>query len=448
MLEVQLSEYGRASCEPSPVARMMSAFSAGFRDGIDINLGVGYVSEATLPRDRLAQAAAEVVARPEQYRKPLNYGSPAGAGELLSAFRAFLLAEGIGGLAEADLADKRIIVGSCGGQSLLDGFAQVLPRGLIITADPMYYIYTNVLARRGFELLAIPEDDQGLRVDMLRQRLETMGEDIDRVRMLYVVTVNNPSCIVLSNRRRAELVGLAQELSHRCGRKIPLLLDRAYEDLVHDDTLEPIRSGFHDDRLGVVYELSTLSKIVAPGLRMGFLAGPDGPLMDAMVQRTSDAGFSAAPFTQAIAAWMLREGHVASQIRRVREDYGRRGRVVGEAIREQLGEFLDRVTGGRAGFYYYLTFRDVETASGSAVFRCLSRTTGDEAVDGPADNRHPRVAYIPGEYCVHPAGELTDAGRRQMRISYGYESTARVVEAIGWIRKAVEYARSLSAPGR
>ena len=120
-----------------------------------------------------------------------------------------------------------------------------------------------------------------------------------------MVTVNNPSCTILSNRRRRALLEVAARLSREQGRRIPIFYDLAYELLLHDPEAEPFVSVLPEDDLGIAYEIGTLSKVLAPGLRIGYLLGPDGPLMNAMVQKTSDTGFSAPLFVQEMASYLL-----------------------------------------------------------------------------------------------------------------------------------------------
>jgi len=295
-MNTHLSWYGAASTQPSPVNRMMAAFTSTFRDGVDINLGVGFVNEQTIPVVLLERAMQAVAADPVTYRQAFNYGSSTGTANLIAAIRRFLQRTRLGQLDAATLDRNRLIIGPCGATSLLDGLAAVLKQGIVITSDPMYYIYSDSLERNGFEVLAVPEDAEGISLEALDRKLQELGDRAGEISFFYVVTVNNPSCTILSNSRRRALYDVAARLSRQQARRIPIFFDLAYEWLLHDPQAEPFTSVLPADELGIAYEIGTLSKVIAPALRIGYLLGSDGPFLHAMVQKTSDTGFSAPPF--------------------------------------------------------------------------------------------------------------------------------------------------------
>lgn len=435
----RFSKYGEASTRPSPVNQMMADFADGFRDGVDINLGVGYVNEKTIPVPLMTEAMQAVACDTVRYRQAFNYGTAGGSANLIAAIQRFLLESTIGHLDEKTLARKRLIIGACGATSILDAIADILEPGIVVTSDPLYYIYSEALERKGFQMLAVPEDQEGICVETLERKLRALGQAAERISFFYTVSVNNPSATVLSNARRRALRDIAARLSREQHRPIPIFFDLAYELLLHDPDAEPFVSVLPEDDLDIVYEIGTLSKVLAPALRVGYMLGPDGPLMNAMIQKTSDAGFSAPLFVQEMASYML-EHHIADQLKAVNQGYREKAVAVRDGIERHLGPFLTECRGGGAGFYFYLTFAEVQTAPGSRFFRYLSRTIGDPAIDGPAGSPLPRVIYVPGSYCVAPNGDLAEAGKRQLRLSYGFEDSARILCGLEWMQRAAEFA--------
>ena len=441
--DVLLSEYGAASSIPSPVNRLMTDFAIGFRDGRDINLGVGYINERTIPHRTIQLACEQVLSNPQKYRAALNYGGAQGSPNLIASLKRFYIENRIGGITEQTLNGRDIVIGANGATSLLDSITHVLPTGIVITADPMYYIYCNDLERKGFEVIAIPEDSEGLDTQRLKSKLAGLDDEKAAIRFFYVVTVNNPTCTILSNNRKRELVDIVTQLSYEVGRKIPFFFDNAYSDLVHDGTVEPLVSALCYDELGIVYEVGTLSKILAPGLRIGYLIGTKDPLLDSIIQCTSDIGFSASPINQEIASYLLDHG-IEAQIEKVNNGYQQKAKQVKTWMVELLGDNIQECRGGSAGFYFYLTLANVATGSASDFFKFLTRTTGQENIDGPADFQHPKVIYIPGEHCVHPNGDMVEVGKRQLRISYGFEELPQIHAALIYMRDAIAYSADIS----
>lgn len=436
--DILLSEYGKASSIPSAVNQMMTDFAVGYRDGYDINLGVGYVNETTIPYQAIQNACEAVIANPKKYRAALNYGGAQGSPNLTESIRKYHVENQIGGITEDTFSTRDIVIGANGATSLLESITHLLPSGIVFTADPMYYIYCNDLDRKGFTIAAIPEDNEGLQTELLRDKLKQYRSAKEAIRFFYVVTVNNPSCTILSNNRKRELVEIVTQLSHEMGRKIPIFFDNAYTELVHDNTVDPLESAFNYDELGIVYEIGTLSKIIAPGLRIGYLIGPTGEFLNSIIQRTSDIGFSAPLINQEIASYLL-DNNIDAQIKLVNNEYQQKAKQVKTWIEELLYERVQECRGGRAGFYYYLTLANIKTDSTSDFFKFLTRTTGLEHIDGPEDNPHPKVIYIPGEHCVHPNGNMVEIGKQQLRISYGFEELAQIHTALKYMKGAIDY---------
>lgn len=433
----ELSAYGLRSVHPSPVNRMMSQFAAGFREGEDVNLGVGYVNEETLPRAEILTALSAVLADPERYRAALNYGASDGSRNLHDSIRCFLLRQCRPGLSRTLLDRCRIVVGANGVTSLLEAIATLLRPGLVVTSDPLYYIYSDFLERLGYQILPIPEDHDGLQVELIESRLAGLA---DRVAFFYVLGVGNPTSSILSNARRQQLIETVGRVSKAAGRPIPLFFDGAYEFLIHDPQVPPPTSvlGFEQDW---VFELGTLSKLLAPALRIGYLLGRQSPFLDALAQRTNDVGFSAPLMNQEIASHLL--DHMAdAQLVRVNRGYRDKAIQVEKWLREALGSHLEDIVGGQAGFYFYLTLANIDTSEGSLFHRYCARNTGDPAIDGVAGSPGPRVIYIPGQYCVHATGDLATRGTCQLRLSYGYESLPQIEKGIRILAEAARYSEA------
>ncbi|MBK8805643.1 MAG: pyridoxal phosphate-dependent aminotransferase [Bacteroidales bacterium] len=372
MCDTFLSKYAQQCGKPSPVNEMTKGFASDFREGIDINLGVGYVNDDTIPAELIATAFKEVINDPLTYRNALNYGGADGSPALKTAIKKYYIDNAIGGLTEVDFTKIAISIGANGATSILNAFADIFSPGIVITADPMYYIYCNTLVRKGFDVVTVPEDNDGIQTDLLKELLEKI--DISRLRFLYIVTVNNPSCTILSNARK-EIVKLIAEIKLNIMFLFRLFLIRAYEDIIHNQELEPRISALSFDDNNVVFEVGTFSKIIAPALRIGYVLSKNIKILNLLDQVVSDIGFSAPLINQEITAWLLTH-YIKTQLQFVNSAYREKAFVLSEFLNATLEHRLINMYGGDAGFYFYMTLC-VPTHRNLLFYKFLSRTTGN-----------------------------------------------------------------------
>ena len=102
-----LSEFGTKSLIPSPINQMTASFSKDFRQGVDINLGVGYVNDETIPHEKLQQCLQYVLNYTELYKNALNYGSAEGSANLIHALRNYYRENNIGSIPPSLLEKKK-----------------------------------------------------------------------------------------------------------------------------------------------------------------------------------------------------------------------------------------------------------------------------------------------------------------------------------------------------
>lgn len=393
----------------SQAARLATGFPAPggwqprLRPGI-ARLSAGYPFTAAIPVEEL-RAAAEAVLR-EEGPWPLQYlGSAAMAslGPILArraaargvmtleepAERQCLLANAVDYAAERSAPDALLV--TAGSAQALDLAARALldPGDRVAVEAPTYMEALEILRNYG-EVEAHPVDGEGLDVDAFAdslRRRRRAGEPLPR--LLYVIpNFQNPSGAVLSPARRARLLELAEEFD------FAILEDDAYGELAFPDVEAPpsLRRLAPAGRARVVH-LGSLSKVVAPGLRVGYAVGPRR-IIEAMATFKKDLD---QPLSQAVAGRYLRDVDLDARVAWLRRAYAERARVLLAALREEMPAGVSWST-PRGGFFIWL-----ELPGGLDAAALLPR-----AIDAG-------VSYVPGEHFHWGAG-----GANRLRLSYSF----------------------------
>jgi len=252
-------------------------------------------------------------------------------------------------VADAETDPARIVV-TTGSQQGLDLLGRVLldPGDAIVVPDPCYVGARQALGSTGATLVGVEGDAAGLDTELLADRLAAGL----RPKAVYVVAnFDNPSGAVLGPVRRRMLVALAERY------RFMIVEDDPYGALRYEGAaIEDIGPGSE-----LVVRLRTVSKTIAPGLRVGWMSGPQW-LIDAMVVAKQSVDLHTSTVTQAIATELLgREGWLDSHLSTLRPFYRDQRDALVEALRRSMPDAEFVVPAG--GMFLWLRLPGVDTAA-------------------------------------------------------------------------------------
>ena len=257
-----------------------------------VDLGVGQPQDAILPVELMARAMTLAAASGQ--RDSLQYGAERGDGRLRAALARFLSARYDAGVDGAGL----LVTNGNSHAIELCCAALTRPGDVVLVEDPTYFLALSIFADHDVRVVGVPVDDDGIRLDALEEALVAYVP-----RLVYVVpTGQNPTGSTMPVERRRRLVDLAREHGAL------VVADEVYQLLDYSGGApEPLAAQADS---GVVLSLGTFSKILAPGLRLGWVQASE-ELLDVLASRGQlRSGGGVNPFTSAVVAPVLEDGGV------------------------------------------------------------------------------------------------------------------------------------------
>jgi len=275
--------------------------------------------------------AASNAALTEEPGAALQYGATEGYNPLREQLAAFMTAKGANEVA----ADNLIV--TTGSQQALDllGKTLISPGDKVIVEGPTFLATIQCFRLYGAELISAPIDGNGVKTDELEKLIAE-----HQPKFVYLIpTFGNPSGAMLSLERRKAVLEMA--VKHNT----LIVEDDPYGDLYFGDAPPPSLLNLSASVPGsreLLVHCGSLSKVLSPGLRVGWMIGPAELLAKAtMCKQFSDAHTST--FAQATAAQYLKAGRMPATLANVRKVYAERAQAMGDALRKELGDAIEFV---------------------------------------------------------------------------------------------------------
>ena len=359
-----------------------------------ISLAAGAPSHETFPAEELAEIAAMVIGK--RGRFALQYGPTRGQSQLVEHVSEIMRRRGVETAAPAN------VVMTTGSQQGLDLVARVMidPGDVAIVELPSYVGGTIALHNARAELVGVRQDDGGIVISDLLEKMEAARRAGRRVKCVYTIpNFQNPSGVTLAGPRRKELVDIADE------HDLLLIEDDAYYELYFTDERERFDTLAALRPSRVVY-LSSFSKVLAPGLRTAWLCAPE-EIASKIELAKEGADLSSSVLDQAIVVEALRSGLVDRRLPEIREFYRTRCRAMLEALERSAPPGASWTT-PLGGFFILM-----KLAEGVDTTRLLPAAIEEG------------VAYVPGQPFF-----VDNSGANTLRLAYSKEPPEAIKDGI------------------
>ncbi len=383
-----------------------------------ISFAGGMPAPELFPLERFTAACQRLLADSAAGQAALQYSTTEGYPPLREMIARHVARYGI-------LAKPENVMITGGSQQALDLIAKLLinPGDRILVEAPTYLGALQAFNVFGAEYVTTPIDDDGLRTELLEGALRSGPK------FMYILpNFQNPSGVTLSLERRKEVVALADKYG------IPIVEDDPYGQLRYEgEHLPPLLDldretvGVRSDdgfQSGNVIYLSTFSKTLAPGLRLGWIVAPP-EVLARLVQLKQGADLHTSTFTQMVAYEVARGGFLDEHVQRLRQAYKERRDVMLEALDEFVPDSLGVTwTRPRGGLFLWMQLPD-----GGDCHRLLEAALRE------------KVAFVPGD-SFFPASYPQSDSRRFMRLNFSNATPKLIVEGVrrlaGVLREQME----------
>ena len=335
----------------------------------------------------------------------LQYGATEGYEPLREQLSVFMAGKGV-----AVGADGLIV--TTGSQQALDllGKTMISPGDKVIVEGPTFLATIQCFRLYGAELISAPIDENGVKVDELEKLIAQ-----HRPKFVYLVpTFGNPSGVMLSLERRKRVLELSVEY------ETLIVEDDPYGDLYFGEKPPPSLLSLCAHQPGArewVAHCGSLSKVLSPGLRLGWLIAQPELLANAtMCKQFSDAHTST--FSQATACQYLSAGRMPATLARVRKVYAERAGAMGAALQSELGAAIE-FTQPQGGLFIWARL----TGAGGKISD--ARDFAKKAIDQG-------VAFVPGAPFYANEPDVST-----FRLSFATADVAKIQEGAARLAKAL-----------